>query len=354
MGAFLTQPLTSKILERRGNKYFRVGSVSMQGWRDNMEDAHSIILKMDKHSNYGFFGVYDGHCGTAASKYCCQHLCNGIDDVENLEDQPELTKQIIKIDNTFMSDYFGDDGSTVIFTLIEIKETENGVNYKIISANIGDSRSVLGRNGTSISLSEDHKPNNSLEQKRIEEAGGHVSLNRVRGNLALSRAFGDRSYKVPVENPPDKQQVIVVPDYCVLRDVTSKDFLFIACDGIYEGDIFTRESVVEWITNKMKETEDLAMIMADLLDECLLRGSRDNMSAMLIQFKDGRDYDKEDEYIPGPYFEGQKHGKFQDAYQQFAEKGGLTVEESRKKYEEFENKKKSQTNGSSETTTPPL
>jgi len=251
-----------------------------------------------------------------------------------------------------MNDYFGDDGSTVIFTLVETKETENGVKYKIIVANIGDSRSVLGRNGTSISLSEDHKPNNSLEQSRIVEAGGYVSMNRVRGNLALSRAFGDRSYKVPVEFPPEKQQVIVVPDYSV-TEVTSEDFLFIACDGIFEGDIFTRESVVEWITNKLKETDDLAMVMADLLEVCLLRGSRDNMSAMLVQFKDGRDYDRGDEYIPGPYYEGQKLGKFQDAYKQFAEKGGFTVEESRKKYEELEVKKKGQTNGSSsETSTP--
>jgi len=351
MGAFLTQPLQSKILERRGNNYYRVGSVSMQGWRDSMEDAHSIILKMDKHSNYSFFGIFDGHCGTAASKYCSQYLCTGIDEVEHLDDQNELTKQIIKIDNTFMNDYFGDDGSTVIFTLIETKETENGVQYKISVANIGDSRSVLGRNGTSISLSEDHKPNNTLEQKRIEEAGGHVTVNRVRGNLALSRAFGDRSYKVPVEFPPDKQQVIVVPDYSV-NDVTSDDFLFIACDGIFEGDIFTRETVVEWITNKLKETDDLAMVMAELLDECLARGSRDNMSAMLIQFKDGRDYVKVDEYIPGPYYEGQKHGKFQDAYKQFAEKAGFTLEESRKKFEELEIKKKGQTNGSIETSTP--
>jgi len=352
MGAFLTQPLQSKILERRGNKFFRVGSASMQGWRDSMEDAHSIVLKMEKHPNYSFFGIFDGHCGSAASKYCSQNLSNSIDEVENLDDQLELTNQIIKVDNTFMTDYFGDDGSTVIFTLVETKETENGVQYKLIVANIGDSRCVLGRNGTTVSLSEDHKPNNFLEQKRIEEAGGNVTLNRVRGNLALSRAFGDRSYKVPIEFPPEKQQVIVVPDYCIEKEVTSEDFLFIACDGIFEGDIFTRESLVEWITAKMKETDDLAMVMAELLDECLSRGSRDNMSAMLIQFKDGREYEREDEYIPGPYFEGQKHGKFQDAYKQFAEKAGLTLDDSRKKFEELENKKKGQTNGSSEVNIP--
>jgi len=132
----------------------------------------------------------------------------------------------------------------------------------------------------------------------------------------------------------------------IFQNVTSEDFLFIACDGIFEGDIFTRESVVEWITEKLKKTDDIAMIMAELLDECVLRGSRDNMSAMLIQFKDGTDFDKPDEYIPGPFFEGQKHQKFQDAYKQFAEKAGFTVDDSRKKYEELEKMKKGETNGS--------
>jgi len=317
----------------------------MQGWRDNMEDAHCIILQMETHQNVGFFGIFDGHCGSACSKYCSQNLPKYIDKVQNLEDTNEITNQIITVDNTFMNDYFGDDGTTAVFSIVETKETEGGVQYNVRVGNIGDSRSVLGRNGKAISLSEDHKPSNPSEQKRIEEAGGHVSLNRVRGNLALSRAFGDRSYKVPVEFPPDKQQVTCVPDF-MTQTVTSQDFLFIACDGIFEGDIFTRETVVEWIDERLKKTDDLALIMAELLDECVFRGSRDNMSAMLIQFKDGTDYDKPDEYIPGPYYEGQKHQKFQDAYKQFAEKAGFTLEESLKKYEEIEKSKKETVNGS--------
>jgi len=286
-----------------------------------------------------FFGIFDGHCGTSASKYCSQNLPIYLDTVKNLDDMGEITKQIINVDNTFMNDYFGDDGTTAIFTIVETKDTENGVQYKVIVGNIGDSRCVLGRgDGTAFSLSEDHKPNTPTEQKRIEEAGGHVTLNRVRGNLALSRAFGDRSYKVPMDYPPEKQMVSCIPDY-IEKEVTSQDFLFIACDGIYEGDIFSRESVVEWISERLKKTDDIAQIMAELLDECVFRGSRDNMSAMLIQFKDGTDYDIPDEYLPGKYHEGPKHQKFQDAYRAFAEKAGFNLEESFKKFQELELKK---------------
>jgi len=70
----------------------------------------------------------------------------------------------------------------------------------IYCANAGDSRSVLakkGPNDTVIAepLSEDHKPANEEELKRIIAAGGHVEDNRVNGSLALSRSFGDFEYK---------------------------------------------------------------------------------------------------------------------------------------------------------------
>jgi len=44
-------------------------------------------------------------------------------------------------------------------------------------------------------LSEDHKPDNTIEVKRIEKANHYVEDSRVDGNLALSRAFGDFQYK---------------------------------------------------------------------------------------------------------------------------------------------------------------
>ena len=44
-------------------------------------------------------------------------------------------------------------------------------------------------------MSEDHKPDNAGEVKRIEKANHYVEDSRVDGNLALSRAFGDFQYK---------------------------------------------------------------------------------------------------------------------------------------------------------------
>jgi len=329
-----------QVLQRKGNKFFRVGASTMQGWRESMEDDHSIKLNLNKHSKCGFFGIFDGHCGKLASKYCGELMHKYIEEVSEITNTEEITKQIIKLDSDFMEKQLNaEDGSTAIFVVVKPSQDENGEvkHYNIVVGNIGDSRAVLGRNIDGVfnftPLSEDHKPNNFHEQTRIVEAGGFVSLNRVRGNLALSRAIGDRSYKVPVGSPPEKLMVTCVPEYR-MEVVSTSDFVLLACDGIYEGDIFTPESVIQFVSEKLQQSEDLAKITSELLDECVSRGSRDNMSAMIIQFKDGTSYNSENEYVPGIYHEGQRFNDFQNAYRLFAEQAGFTLEESRKLYEE--------------------
>ena len=83
---------------------------------------------------------------------------------------------------------------------------------EIYVANAGDSRAVIGlKKGDkyeALAMSEDHKPDNEGEKKRIEEAGGFVEDNRVRGILALSRSIGDLEYKVKGENKDYKKDMI--------------------------------------------------------------------------------------------------------------------------------------------------
>ena len=52
---------------------------------------------------------------------------------------------------------------------------------KIICANAGDSRAVLCKGTEAVALSEDHKPANKVEKKRIVTAGHKVRDNRVDG-----------------------------------------------------------------------------------------------------------------------------------------------------------------------------
>ena len=70
------------------------------------------------------------------------------------------------------------------------------VGSTIICANAGDSRCVVAENGRAIPLSIDHKPTQKRERDRIYKAGSTVNVEgRIDGNLNLSRAIGDLSYK---------------------------------------------------------------------------------------------------------------------------------------------------------------
>lgn len=82
-------------------------------------------------------------------------------------------------------------------------------NSRLIVANVGDSRGVMcDAKGNAIPLSFDHKPQQTRELKRIQEAGGFIAFKgvwRVAGILATSRAMGDYPLK-------EKKLVIADPD----------------------------------------------------------------------------------------------------------------------------------------------
>lgn len=72
MGAYLSEPLTTKHSSNEANTLLASGSSSMQGWRISQEDAHNCILNFD--ANTSFFAVYDGHGGSEVAQYCSIHL----------------------------------------------------------------------------------------------------------------------------------------------------------------------------------------------------------------------------------------------------------------------------------------
>lgn len=82
-----------------------------------------------------------------------------------------------------------DSGTTAIVALLK--------KDKLLVANVGDSRCVLCRNGVAIDMSVDHKPDDNIELKRIQNAGGKVTAEgRVNGGLNLSRALGKNAVRV--------------------------------------------------------------------------------------------------------------------------------------------------------------
>jgi len=155
--------------------------------------------------------------------------------------------------------------------------------------------------------------------ERIKKAGGFVSANRVDGQLAMSRAIGDWSYKSDANLTPTTQKVIAVPDVKV-QHAEYGDSLLLCCDGIVEQ--MTNEDAASFIAKEMQDTpDDPGVVVSKLLDHSLDKGSKDNMTAMLICMKDGSGYEKKDEYLPGPYYPDNR--EFADAFKTDARRHGI-------------------------------
>mmetsp|Transcript_18621 Transcript_18621/g.59290 ORF Transcript_18621/g.59290 Transcript_18621/m.59290 type:complete len:315 (-) Transcript_18621:326-1270(-) len=285
MGAFLDKPIEDKESHSGEGNGLKYGLSAMQGWRVDMEDAHTCVTDIPDKPGYSFFGVFDGHGGKMASNMSALHLLGKIraspkfassstDDMSAAMVQGFLTlDESIRATESVRT---GEDhsGTTAIVSLIT-------PDYLLVG-NCGDSRAVLSRGGKAIPMSTDHKPHLPSERNRIMNAGGTVAMGRVNGDLAVSRALGDFSYKVTPTQPPEKQMVSPEPEVKVVKREQDDEFLILACDGIW--DVLSNEQCVDFVRDKLRRYNKVEKVCESLLDECLARGSRDNMSAVLVLF----------------------------------------------------------------------
>lgn len=157
--------------------------------------------------------------------------------------------------------------------------------------NSGDSRALLLRPSTGewIALTKDHKPEDPVEHARIVAAGGHVADNRVDGDLALSRAIGDVRFKqTPLTSDFKQQKVTPWPDV-VSRRALPGDVLFVACDGYFEA--ASNADIMSALQLAIVETEgDLSEALRFVTDFSLDRGSKDNMTALAVEFTGETDF----------------------------------------------------------------
>ena len=224
----------------------------------------------------------------------------------------------------------------------------------LIVANIGDSRAILHHKKRLMELTKDHKPDNPLEYHRITSMGGQVtvgssplSVPRVNGNLALSRAVGDRSERPYVTAQPDIHTVTLLLEQQLQQqalghgeethqdnhDTTTDDndpikkkkktndpvdFIVLATDGLW--DVMTNQEVVEfvqaWHAARVhdKEEEEEACTTRDditqgLVQEALNRGSNDNITIVIVWLDDESDTGDAEWDLKGEEEEEEEEGK---------------------------------------------
>ncbi|CAH1127418.1 unnamed protein product [Ceutorhynchus assimilis] len=285
MGAFLDKPKTDKFQESGEGNGLRYGVASMQGWRVEMEDAHTARcagLDDERLRDWSYFAVFDGHAGARVSAHCADHLLDAIVAQEEFgEDVIKGIRQgFLDLDDKMrslpeMSSGEDKSGTTAVCAFVSPKG--------LFIANCGDSRAVLCRNGNPVFSTQDHKPALPSERDRIVKAGGSVMIQRVNGSLAVSRALGDFEYKNVKGRGPCEQLVSPEPEIFVQdRDERLDEFLVLACDGIW--DVMSNEDLCSYVRSRLQITDNLTEVTGQVIDTCLYKGSRDNMSIVLVVF----------------------------------------------------------------------
>jgi serine/threonine protein phosphatase PrpC len=324
---------------------FPVSTCSVQGFRSYMEDEFIVTKDL--------CAVFDGHGGQAVSRYLRQNLyanlqaalpaattpsqqtgaatnasdtqyvsgeakdsaaSSGISSADTdstsaaskvpptVQDYEDAMRTALdKVDREVQRIvHWSYQGSTAVAAWIHEEKSSstegNGSQpsppqHTIITANVGDSRAILSRNASAIDLTRDHKPNDPIEEERIEARGGYVAwcgdtdtqgnpiegsgIYRVNGNLALSRAIGDRSERPAVCAEPEISVTTITPE---------DEFLVLATDGLW--DVMSSSDVVAFIHALLEAAADdeteKEFIASSVVEEALRRGTWDNITVIIV------------------------------------------------------------------------
>lgn len=227
----------------------------------------------------GYFAIFDGHAGTFAAEWCGKKLHLLLEDIIRRNPNksvPELLDETFtNVDKQLEKLPLKNSGCTAVIAVLRwedrvpnshsatgssaiapataavvAKETgsdpdnldlqrtnthalsatesrlrETSSRQRVLyTANVGDARIVLCRNGKALRLSYDHKGSDENEGRRITNAGGLILNNRVNGVLAVTRALGDAYMKDLVTGHPYTTETVIQPDL--------DEFLILACDGV--------------------------------------------------------------------------------------------------------------------------
>lgn len=254
----------------------KIGISSDIGYRDSMEDEYAVYER----EKICFFSgeVYDGHNGKRAAIICSEmitpyflHLIT--DEIKKEKPDYERFLEFIRDACRTVDEFIVNKGimaGTTVAIFYVLKD-------RFFSANIGDSRIVIGTDGGFETLTEDHKPDLPKERARIEAAGGFVikfGVPRLQGELAMSRAIGDAHLKPYVIAEP-----FVTSGFLGKEN----DFAVVACDGIW--DVLSGQEVIDIA----RDTKDAQRAADEILRTATYRGSTDNKTIIVL---DLREYDK--------------------------------------------------------------
>jgi protein phosphatase PTC1 len=261
---FLSTPAPSYGAEKLGS----ISDTNSAG----SDSASQAVVETDN----GYFAIFDGHAGTFAADWCGKKLHLILEETIRKNPNtpiPELLDQTFTVvDQQLEKLPLKNSGCTAVIAVLRWEDrvpnaqsstgsvlfapaavsaikhaNEDGADpisseptaeqqvearlrneasrqRVLYTANVGDARIVLCRNGRALRLSYDHKGSDENEGRRVASAGGLILNNRVNGVLAVTRALGDAYMKDLVTGHPYTTETVIQAD--------QDEFLILACDGV--------------------------------------------------------------------------------------------------------------------------
>lgn len=311
---FLHTPAPALGAESGGQAQAQAKSAVATGEGDDGSGADQDMIETDN----GYFAIFDGHAGTFAADWCGKKLHIILEEIIRKHPNspiPELLDQTFTaVDAQLEKLPLKNSGCTAAIAVLrwedrvpsalsatgsqaiapalakaaeEASKSEESSTLAapeathaklksaalrqrvLYTANVGDARIILCRQGKALRLSYDHKGSDENEGKRITNAGGLILNNRVNGVLAVTRALGDTYMKDLVTGHPYTTETVIQPDL--------DEFIIIACDGLW--DVCSDQDAVDLVRN----VADPSAAAKLLVDHALSRFSTDNLSCMIVR-----------------------------------------------------------------------
>jgi len=273
-----------------------VGVCSIQGRRQEMEDAHKIVpppspsVQPSPATEISFFGVFDGHGGRRAADFAEVKL------YELLLEHPELSTKLSQAlaasfeetERLFLEQAVEEDmmdGTTAAVAVLS--------QGQLVVGNVGDSELVLCRVDQAVPLCQVHNMNkNTLEIERVKAEGGVVYKNRIGHpkfnpqviSLGVSRAIGDLPFKHEKFTDGKPSGLSAVPDIAVVPLTEEHRFLIIGCDGLW--DVVEHQAAVDAVLAAFAEGHTPGQSSQLLVKMASDAGSTDNITVMVIRLED--------------------------------------------------------------------
>jgi len=261
--------------------------------------------------------VFDGHGGEAVSEWLKTKLHDIILEEWAKADFPleALRVACLRADATLVAPpegffaAFGErgvGGSKCGSTAAIVALYEEGGSTRLCTANVGDARILLVRDGKAVQLSVDHVPDDEAERKRIDRGNPNLRKSlvtftegswRVGGVLALSRAFGDSFLKESgrFEGIGEKNAdygsgfgLNAEPD-CYIEQITPADsWVLLSSDGLFEnperggGGGWTNQELADYLLAAPAD-KDPETLAKELIEQAVAKGSTDDVTVQLLR-----------------------------------------------------------------------